>query len=89
MGKSLNGKELGKGIVQRKDGRYQGRYINQIGKRTSIYADTPSEIAKLLREAQYEDERYITNYDKNITLDEWYDFWIKTESLPRHNATYI
>ena len=25
MGKDLNGKELGRGITQRKDGRYMGR----------------------------------------------------------------
>lgn len=28
MGKSLNGKELGKGLSQRKDGLYQGRFVN-------------------------------------------------------------
>jgi len=33
MGKSLNGKELGKGISQRKDGIYQGRFMNRFGKR--------------------------------------------------------
>ena len=27
MGKSLNGKELGNGISQRKDGLYQARFI--------------------------------------------------------------
>ena len=29
MGKSLKGKELGKGISQRKDGLYQARFINR------------------------------------------------------------
>ncbi len=29
MGKFLNGKELGKGISQRKDGLYQARFVNQ------------------------------------------------------------
>ena len=33
MGKSLNGKELGKGISQRKDGLYQGRFVNRFGKK--------------------------------------------------------
>lgn len=28
MGKSINNKELGKGISQRKDGLYQGRFVN-------------------------------------------------------------
>ena len=33
MGKSLNGKELGKGISQRKDGLYQARFLNRFGKK--------------------------------------------------------
>ena len=33
MGKSLKGKELGKGISQRKDGLYQARFMNRFGKR--------------------------------------------------------
>ena len=32
MGKSLNGKELGKGITQSKDGRFLGRFVNRFGK---------------------------------------------------------
>lgn len=37
MGKSLNGKELGIGICQRKDGLYQGRFTNRFGKRETLY----------------------------------------------------
>lgn len=33
MEKSLKGKELGKNISQRKDGRYQARFINRFGHR--------------------------------------------------------
>ena len=33
MGKSLNGKELGKGISQRKDCLYQARFLNRFGKK--------------------------------------------------------
>lgn len=46
MSKSLKGKELGRGISQRKDGLYQARFINRFGKRQTIYAKTYSEIAK-------------------------------------------
>ena len=46
MGKSLNGKELGRGITQRKDGLYQARFINRFGKRKTIYAKTYNEITK-------------------------------------------
>ena len=37
MGKNLKGKELGKGITQRKsDGLYQGRFVNRFGKTQTI-----------------------------------------------------
>ena len=36
MGKSLNGKELRKGISQRKDGLYQARFANRFGKRDDL-----------------------------------------------------
>lgn len=37
MGKSLKGKELGKGIRQRKDKRYEARYTNRFGQTISFY----------------------------------------------------
>ena len=36
MGKSLTGKNLGKGITQRKDGLYQGSVVKD-GKRLTVY----------------------------------------------------
>lgn len=54
MGKSLNGKELGKGISQRKDGLYQARFVNRFGKRETIYAKTLNEIRHQLRTEQYD-----------------------------------
>ena len=36
MGKSLKGKELGKGITQRKDGIYQRRFVNRFGERRTV-----------------------------------------------------
>ena len=39
MGKSLKGKELGKGIVQRKDGKYSGRYTGADGNRYERVCD--------------------------------------------------
>ena len=58
MGKSLNGKELGKGITQRKDGLYQARFTNRFGKRQTIYASTVTEITKKLRESSNIGEQY-------------------------------
>lgn len=36
MGKDLRGRELGKGISQRKDGLYSGRYTDRFGKRQNL-----------------------------------------------------
>ena len=46
MGKDLKGKELGKGISQRKDGRYEARIVIN-GKRIAIYG---TNLANLKRE---------------------------------------
>ena len=48
MGKSLNGKELGKGLSQRKDGLYQGRFVNRFGKKQTVYAKTLNEVRQNL-----------------------------------------
>lgn len=79
MGKSLKGKELGKGISQRKsDGLYQGRFTNRFGKTETVYAKTLKEVTKKLRTAQYEDEQALNVVTKNVTLDEWYRIWMDT-----------
>ena len=76
MGKSLQGKELGTGITQRKDGIYQARFTNRFGKRQTIYACSVTEIVKKLRDEQFKDARFVNVIDKKITLDEWYESWI-------------
>lgn len=78
MGKSINGKELGKGITQRKDGLYQARFTNRFGKRQTLYATTVTEITKKLRDEQFHDEKQINVVDKSMTLDEWFEKWIST-----------
>lgn len=78
MGKSLNGKELGKGITQRKDGIYQARFTNRFGKRQTLYASTVTEIVRKLRNEQYHDEKQMNIVDTSMTLDEWFDIWIDT-----------
>ncbi len=78
MGKSLKGKELGKNISQRKDGRYQARFINRFGQRQTIYANTLNEIRSKLREEQYNDAKEINVVSNNVTLDEWFKIWLDT-----------
>lgn len=78
MGKSLAGKELGQGISQRADGRYQARFTNRFGKRQTIYAKTLHEIRQRLRNEQYEDEKKLNVVSNDMTLDEWYQIWMET-----------
>lgn len=78
MGKSLKGKELGKGISQRKNGLYQARFTNRFGKRQTIYGKTYKEITQKLREAEYEDSKELNPASSDITLDQWFDIWMET-----------
>lgn len=87
MGKSLKGKELGRGISQRKDGLYRARFTNRFGKREVIYAKTVTEITKRLREEQFNDEKQINLADNNVTLDEWFEVWLDTCKMNCRNSS--
>ena len=56
MGKNLKGRELGKGLSQRKDGRYSARFVGKSGKRTEKYFNTLPEARNWLEDARYEDK---------------------------------
>lgn len=75
MGKDLKGKELGKGIIQKKDGRYEARFNNRFGKRVSVSGWNLRDVKKRYNEAVYEDEKEI-NIRDNIKLDDWYEKWM-------------
>lgn len=75
LGKDLKGKELGQGIIQKKNGRYEARYIDRFGKRVSISGRDLKDVKKRYNEAIYENDKQI-NVKDNITLDEWYKKWM-------------
>lgn len=75
MGKDLNGKELGKGIIQKQNGRYEARFQNRFGKRISISGNNLKDVKKRYNEAIYEDEKEI-NIRDSIKLDNWYEKWM-------------
>lgn len=77
MGKSLSGKELGKGIRQRANGKYEARY-SVGGKSYSIYSDNLRELkAKLEFESAKANSNLAVAY-KNYTLNEWFEEWFET-----------
>lgn len=75
MGKDLKGKELGRGLSQRKDGRYSARLKLQNGDRPEKYFDKLSDARRWLTDTKYHDEHNIKNC-KDITMDQWFDYWI-------------
>lgn len=96
MGKDLKGRELGTGILQRKSGRYEARFVDRFGKRVSFSGYDIKEVKRRLNEAVYEDQREL-NIKKDIKLDQWYKEWMNVykydvirENTRRHyNQVYI
>ena len=77
MGKNLKGKECGKGIYQRKDGRYSARYIDKAGKRHEKYFQTLPEARNWIEDAKYADKHEEVFIATETTVDEWFEFWIE------------
>lgn len=91
MGKDLNGKELGEGFRQRKDGAYSARFVNRFGKRKELYGATFKEVKNKLKNAQLEDARLSNVVNSKIILEEWYEKWFRVYKLPvirRSSAMY-
>ena len=90
MGKGINGKELGKGIRQRKDGRYETRIYNQgTGKYVSLYATNLQKLKKT-RSAYLEGKSYgIAGYDLSITVSQWYNKWMELYVIHSKKNTTI
>lgn len=92
MGKNLNGKTIGKGISQRKDGLYSARFTSKTGTRKQQYFKTITEAKMWLNKAKKEDEKntipfavssdILSEYSilqkiSEITVDQWFEFWMK------------
>ena len=94
MAKALNGKELGKGITQPRNGTYQARvYIK--GNDKPIYASS-----KRLEEVKQKREKILEQYNLGLqtdaskkTLNDWFDEWMELYVVgkvkPRTVQNYI
>ena len=78
MGKDLKGKELGRGILQRKDGKYQARFLSICGKRKSKNFNYLQDARKWLAETKEADEKGSDLFGDmySTTVNDWYEFWI-------------
>lgn len=82
MGKDLNGKKLGKGISQRKDGRYEARAVIN-GTKIDIYDMNLSALKKAFEMEKAKVLRDEKNVRPNVTFGEWYAEWFEKCKSPQ------
>lgn len=75
MGKDLKGKECGKCICQRKDGRYYVRFVPSTGKPREAYFQTLPEARNWLEDVRYRDRHGVKVIFSEMTVDAWFEFW--------------
>ncbi len=76
MGKNLKGKKLGKGLSQRKDGRYSARFVTKTGDRLEKYFDTLSKAKNWLEDTRYKDKYDHIGASVMMTVNAWFHYWI-------------
>lgn len=87
MGKDLKGKELGKGITQRKDGRYQARIFTKDQKTTTIYNTDLKALKEEKLKLEYEIKYGIAVDFTSMTVDEWFNEWMNLYNLNLKNTS--
>lgn len=75
--KNLKGRECGKGICQRKDGKYSAHYCAKDGNRREKHFATLPEARNWLADAQYEDKHNTVIVTSDVTVNEWFDYWME------------
>lgn len=88
MGKDLKGKELGKGIGQRKDGRYEARAMVN-GEKVYVVKPTLKECINTFNEAKKMLVNGMNTKKANITLNEWFEEWFEKYKKPYIKETSI
>lgn len=88
MPKDLKGRELPKGIYQRKDGRYEARALIN-GIKIQLYNFNLKELKVEFERRKEEAKQGVDKKLSNITLDEWFDKWFTKYKVPKIKETSI
>ncbi|WP_097014944.1 site-specific integrase [Anaerocolumna aminovalerica] len=87
MAKDLNGK-LGKGIRQRKDGRYEARAsVNGIN--INLYNYDLKQLKRDFETAKEQAQKNADTKRQNVTLNEWFDEWFTKYKVPYIKSTSV
>jgi len=81
MAKDLNGKDLPKGITQRKDGRYMGRFEYK-GEKFTFYNMDLRLLKKEMQDKRYEVEHGLYAKENKLTVGSWFNTWISEYKEP-------
>lgn len=88
MGKDNKGRELGKGLYQRKDGRYEARAkVN--GKTIDIFGRNLRELKKRFEEEKELAANRLEARINRLTLSEWFDEWFENYKVPYVKETSV
>lgn len=88
MGKDLKGKELGVGLYQRKDGRYEAKATID-GVKINLYDMSLSKLKIAFKEAKENVSATISQKYRKLTLDEWFEEWFDNYKAPYIKETSI
>ena len=88
MPKDLKGRELPKGIYQRKDGRYEARALID-GIRIQLYNFNLKELKVEFEKRKEEAKQGVDKKLSNITLNEWFEEWFMRYKVPKIKETSI
>lgn len=90
MGKDLKGNELGKGITQRKDGRYQARiYASKDSKTLCFYGFDLDELKKKRDSIIQSRVKPHQLPNTSITFEKWFEQWMATYKVGRIKNTTL
>lgn len=88
MPKDLKGRELPKGIYQRKDGRYEARALIN-GIKVQLYNFNLKELKVDFEIAKEDAKKGVEKKWSEITLDEWFEEWFTRYKVPKIKVTSI
>lgn len=88
MGKDLKGKELGVGLGQRKDGRYEARAVVN-GVKIAIYNFNLSELKREFEREKEKAKRSNVVHCSDVTIIEWFSAWFEQYKKPTLKPTGI
>ncbi|KAB1437886.1 tyrosine-type recombinase/integrase [Candidatus Galacturonibacter soehngenii] len=75
MAVDKNGKKLPKGVTQRADGLYMGRFEYH-GEKFAVYDKSLKEVQKKLNDLRYEVEHGVYAKKQNLSLNAWFETWM-------------